>query len=620
MKTFYNTLGYLLIIGVGLFLSIQVSRAQQTPVHFWYFDDNLPNNTPLTSLDASFGITAENAYIEYKSALMGYPFTSDHLSWRKASMERRNNPTDINYRPIANQSLPYEANQMRGLQVKQPFTGDAGENTMIFHLPTTGYENVIFSFAAVNEGAADSLLIEYSSAAGTAQWLATGAYPLDTLYKLFTLDFSAQGINIAAANNNPDFKVRIRFKGEAMSIDNGDRVTFNNISLDANPMEGTNQPPFITGTINFQKLIEGSAAVTINFSGIFVDPEGSSLTLQASSNRPNIVQAEISNTTLALTPLQQGDAEITLTASDGVNPAVPLSFRVLVYPEAFDLSQGDFSFTQWSPTQPEFTYPDNMLFVQSDKDDPALDYELLFPYQVPHDDYHADDMARIGFPYDLSSRTRISGMGENGVSFINTGRDRDLGGAIVAINTINQTNLMLSFKNGTILRNERLYAFRLQYRIGSTGNFSDLLKDNLPVQYIASNDGDLIAFDQIPLPQILLGREYVQLMWRYYLHSGDTGPRSQLRLDDIIITKGTAVLNQQEIPFKLFAVGKNLFVENNQAGSAVLTIYNIAGQKVYGQPIDQIGMQTINLDFESGIYIVNLRKGEFNFSKKLVLH
>lgn len=179
---------------------------------------------------------------------------------------------------------------------------------------------------------------------------------------------------------------------------------------------------------------------------------------------------------------------------------------------------------------------------------------------------------------------------------------------------------MLSFKAGTVLRNERLYAIRLQYRLGTTGNFSDLLKDNLPVHYIASNDGDAITFDQISLPQVILGREYVQLMWRYYLHSGDTGPRSQLSLDDIIITKGTAVVNQQEIPFKIFTKGKNLFVEYSQAGPAIITIYNIAGQKVHSQQINQTGLQTINAGFESGIYIVNLYNGDFNFSRKLILH
>jgi putative ABC transport system ATP-binding protein len=53
-------------------------------------------------------------------------------------MERRNRPTGINYRPEGYHGRPYDANRMRALQIRQPFTGDGGENTLIFDLPTTG--------------------------------------------------------------------------------------------------------------------------------------------------------------------------------------------------------------------------------------------------------------------------------------------------------------------------------------------------------------------------------------------------------------------------------------------------------------------------------------------------
>lgn len=155
-------------------------------------------------------------------------------NWRNASMERCNAPTDLNYRPEGNDDIPYKEAFMRGLQIRQPFVGDAGENTMIFHLPTTGYGDVLFSFAAMDEGAAQALRVDYSVAAGTADWQMAGlvetVLPLLTgVYELYTIDFSA----VAAANNNPDFKVRIRFATNTPSADDGNRVTFNNVSLDA---------------------------------------------------------------------------------------------------------------------------------------------------------------------------------------------------------------------------------------------------------------------------------------------------------------------------------------------------------------------------------------------------
>jgi hypothetical protein len=45
---------------------------------------------------------------------------------------------------------------------------------------------------------------------------------------LFTVDFE----NILAVNNNPDFKIRLRFIGTNLTADSGNRVTFNNIAVD----------------------------------------------------------------------------------------------------------------------------------------------------------------------------------------------------------------------------------------------------------------------------------------------------------------------------------------------------------------------------------------------------
>jgi hypothetical protein len=198
--------------------------------YFWHFGSDIPNNTPLESLDATFALSSP-AQIRFESALAGYPFDESHSSWRKASMERRNNPTDLNYRSEGNQGRPYDAGSMRGLQVKQPFTGDGGENALIFDVPTSGLENVVFRFAALDEGAADALLIDYATQPGeiwTNAGLETPRLALSGEYQLFEVNFG----EVTGAADNPDFKIRIRFEGSDMTADRGDRVTFNNISLD----------------------------------------------------------------------------------------------------------------------------------------------------------------------------------------------------------------------------------------------------------------------------------------------------------------------------------------------------------------------------------------------------
>jgi hypothetical protein len=198
---------------------------------FWYFDTGMPNNTPLEFLEATYQQDG-HAYMEFQSALSGYPYNSGHPNWRKASMERRNQPTSINYSEEANNGNPYNAGNMRGMQIRQPFTGDGGENTLIFHLDTEFYKGLRFSFAAKDEGAADRLSIDYSVSSGEPEWITNGlnqtVYSLSSSYQLFSLDFT----HIQSVDFNADFKIRVRFEGDDMSEDAGDRVTFNNIKLE----------------------------------------------------------------------------------------------------------------------------------------------------------------------------------------------------------------------------------------------------------------------------------------------------------------------------------------------------------------------------------------------------
>lgn len=197
-----------------------------TLLHFWHFTTDLPNDTPLETVAATYSII-DGAVIEFQSCLQGYPFYPNHPLWRKASMERRNQPTPLNYRPDGNNGKLYDGREMRGLQIRQPFKANNGTNTMIFHVPTTGYEGIVFSFAAMNEAAADELVIDFQTATDVNAWTSWGALSLHDHFELFTVDFT----DIAEVNDNPHFRIRIRFDGNDLSADDGNRVTFNNVSL-----------------------------------------------------------------------------------------------------------------------------------------------------------------------------------------------------------------------------------------------------------------------------------------------------------------------------------------------------------------------------------------------------
>lgn len=233
-------------------------------IYFWLMNSTIANDTPLESLNSTYEPAADGV-IQYQSCLVGYPFTAVSPNWRKASMERRNSPTAINYRPEANENIPYDPNSMKGLQIKQPFKNGSLENTMVFRFSTAGYKNIKFSFAAINELAGvTGITIDYAVNSGTPVWISTGlastSLSLTNVYQLLETDFSS----IVAVNDNVDFKIRLRFTGPNMTLDEGNRITFNNIALD-----GVQLPLILNNNTALQvKIYPNPISEVVNVSGM----------------------------------------------------------------------------------------------------------------------------------------------------------------------------------------------------------------------------------------------------------------------------------------------------------------------------------------------------------------
>lgn len=198
-------------------------------IYFWLMDSNIPNDTPLEFLDATYTNNKQNSSITYTSCLDGYPFTNTHPDWRKASFERKNAPTPLNYRPEANDEIPYSSDIMKGIQIKQPFKSGDMENIVEFHIPTIDYNNIKLSFAVSTDGAAHTLLIDYwNGTEWTTANLANPTESISDIYEVKLFDFS----NVPEANNNSDFTVRMRFEGTDMFIEEGKEVVLNNIAVE----------------------------------------------------------------------------------------------------------------------------------------------------------------------------------------------------------------------------------------------------------------------------------------------------------------------------------------------------------------------------------------------------
>jgi hypothetical protein len=195
---------------------------------------------------------------------------------------------------------------------------------------------------------------------------------------------------------------------------------------------------------------------------------------------------------------------------------------------AHPLSEGPYQFTQWSHDSPAGSYPPSMVFEQAQQTDPELALEMNGYWRLP---------------YNLENRSRLNGLGSMGISFINTANAQEiegagyLGSARLAIDTRVQDEIWIQWTAGTVTPNTRVYGLRPQYRLGFTGPFVDLLDaEGRPLEYLRNDlAGHAQTFGPMLLPPQLANQPYVEVRWKYYHVDGFSGPRAELRLDNIFI-------------------------------------------------------------------------------------
>lgn len=143
--------------------------------------------------------------------------------------------------------------------------------------------------------------------------------------------------------------------------------------------------------------------------------------------------------------------------------------------------------------------------------------------------------------FNSDSRSRVNGLGDYGLAFINTGNSDycgKLGAFEISLNTEGVTNIQVEFTAGTLEPNTRSYAWRLQYGMDEAGPFTDVVdEDNTPVEYQAQSKGNKQRFENILLPPEAEDQPHLRLRWIYHFIGSDEdkGARSHLRLGDIRI-------------------------------------------------------------------------------------
>jgi hypothetical protein len=590
------------LVLTAVFVEDDTPPEELVVLHYWHFNGLPSGALGQVAADQSF---SQNAVISYPGTGTGY-------------IDRVDDGTLLN--ALDDVAEGY------ALRVRNP----SDTRHLEMQLPTPGYENIRLSYAVkrTSNGAQEQNVYYRINDAG--QWMMFGDFiTISEAYELVTIDFSS----LEEAANNPSFAVRIAFGGDNASGDSGNN-RFDNIRLEGTPMEDTNIPPYVVTPIPLQQVAEGWEPLTIDLTQVFTDDDGDPLTFAAISSRPDEVGLNVDGDILSITPVRRGDAEITVTASDGHNAPVPTLFRVLVYPEAYSFNEPAFLFDSWDAEQPERNYPGHIIFLQSDINDPGLDYPLLYPYHIDHDDYHADDQATIGFPYNNTGRTRINGLGDEGIGFINTGRGRDLGGLLLAIDPSQAPGSHISFVASTLLPNSRVYNLRLQYRAGLEGPFHDLTDahGNIVEYQRNENPGHGTYFHSIPLPGEVKQEPYLQLLWRYYFTGEqidpNSGQRAQLRLDNIRVGQpatSAAIPLAEELNLELFpnpATNQiTARINGLQPGAFTWQIAGMQGSILLESTVDHAGPWQHAIDvahLPAGVYIFRVITRQGIASKRFV--
>lgn len=306
-----------------------------------------------------------------------------------------------------------------------------------------------------------------------------------------------------------------------------------------------------TGTIGYSTLassaIEGNNKLTVNSFNIAPG------VLVAGNN---VIAVEVHQVTagssdlrfdLSLTQSQSPsvvlDENSTVNArllAGGVWSALNSADFQVAYPLA---TAGPYAFSEWSSAEPAGSGPPNLTFYQTDVADPVL--------AAPMD-------ARWELGYDLATRSRIVGLGEAGVGFINTGNPQAVAGAgfvgsaVLSLDTQSVQDIRVRWTGGTVVPNERDYGIRLQYRVGNVSAFQDVLDaGGQPVEYVRSASANHSqVMGPVSLPAAADNQPLVEVRWRYH-YRGGSGSRPLLRLDEIQISAGPVMaesLNLVSVP------------------------------------------------------------------------
>ncbi|NVO84750.1 lamin tail domain-containing protein [Hymenobacter terrestris] len=124
----------------------------------------------------------------------------------------------------------------------------------------------------------------------------------------------------------------------------------------------------------------------------------------------------------------------------------------------------------------------------------------------------------------------IRNEGLNGISLLGTNTN-NIGAITLALNTTGRAQIVASWMTRVVHPGERINGIRLQYRLGQTGNFTEVAGSRFESNLVGQN----ASFANIALPEAVNDQPVVQLRWLYYAVSS-SGSRTRIGLDDVLVS------------------------------------------------------------------------------------
>ena len=519
---------------------------------------------------------------------------------------------------------------------------------------TAGYTDIVLTFdQRLSNTANNTYTIQYTTdvTATSVVWTDMETLTLtpaetgvgDTWHNIRTVDFSS----VTALNDNEDAAFRIVSSFDPVvgdytaarstsSYGTGGTVRFDMITFSGNVISADPVLTLSPSSLSFEQTLgipSSVQSVVINGTNL---TENISLTVTApfeialtedgtfsAAQTLSLTDGSVSESVFVkLNATEANTFTGTLTAQTaGISPNIDIALSgvttasQVTNPTPFDLSSGNYSFTEWNADADAGTYPANMIFWINSAGDGV---ESLIT------DQYEKDWTCL---YNIGSASRILGEEANGVSFLNTGNtvlvsscEGETGGTdrisgkpgatVLAINTLNRENIEVSWTGRTLSPNNRAYALRLQYRIGDgNGNPNVDWQDFDTISEYVRNETEGHSEDfTVNLPETLNNQEVVQLRWVYFQHESNTasGSRAKLALDEVFVTsEQTASVGEFDVnTFRMYPNPATNVVNFSKEISA--TIFDITGKKVLSfENATSVNVSQLN----KGVYFVKTSEG-----------